>query len=141
MTTPTDRLSNGFTPAPLPPAAPDGGPQLEPAPTGPISAGPISRCQLGPCRHYHELFSELDDQKPLDGTGTRLAVIATRTCYPSAGAEIELQETAVRDCNRWEPLTTNERDVLKARRDAYERAHASELNQFYASWKEADASR
>ena len=137
--TPTDRLADGFTPSSMPPVAPDGGLQLEPAPTGDLKTRPISLCQLGPCHNYHELASELDAQQPLDGSKISLPVIVTRACYPSPGSEIELSgETAIRNCNRWMPMDQIERSERDLRRDRFRSNNREQWEQFEASWAGAE---
>jgi hypothetical protein len=134
--TPTDRLADGFVASSLPPIAPDGGLQLEAAATGPLMEKPISLCQLGPCRHYHELTSELEAQQPLDGSSIHLPVIVTRACYPSPGSEIELSgETSIMECNRWAPMNKTELAELSHRRKTFKENKEGEWDAYVESWK------
>ena len=111
----TSRFLAGFTPSRLPPPGPDG---LIPA--GRHSSLPIvdppSLCEAGPCRNYHRVVSVMDDQEPVGGSGPTRRQI-TRACYPTPGIELELGETPVLTCSRWEPetaSTSNERDHARA---------------------------
>lgn len=64
--TPSEQLQEGFTPAPIPPLALDGGPVLEPAPLFlPVIAE--SLCDQGPCRHRHRLAVATDAERGADG--------------------------------------------------------------------------
>jgi hypothetical protein len=63
---------------------------------------PPSLCEAGPCRNYHRVVSVLDAQDPVGETGETRRQI-TRACYPTAGIELELGETPVLTCSRWEP--------------------------------------
>lgn len=137
---PTDGLADGFEASSLPPIAGDGGLQLEPAPTDPLPEGPISICELGPCRHYHELFAELDAQKPLDGSKMRLPVIRHRSCYPIAGREIELSH-GVKECNLWDPQTRSERELRDQRQQQFKTFNEERYAEFLKSWGGDDAQR
>lgn len=133
--TPTDRFVDEFVPANSPPAAADGGPELEPAPTGPLPIAPISLCTMGPCANYHELRTELDAQQPTDGSKIRLPLFTSRGCYPSDGIEIELTGDAnVYDCNRWTPLSGNAINERLEKRNAFWRREPTLKAQFEASW-------
>jgi hypothetical protein len=67
VVTPREELIDSFEPAPLPPAAPDGGPDLEPAPFFlPVIAE--TQCDQGPCRHRHLLLTAMDAAQPQDGS-------------------------------------------------------------------------
>ena len=136
---PTDRLAAGFSPAPLPPVAADGSLALEPAPITALPVRPLSLCELGPCRNYHRLVNQIDAQSPLDGSEAAVHIGVSRTCYPSAGTEMEL-EAAVRECSRWEPMTNDELTQLQRRRARFEMPHGAdhdEYKAFEASWKGA----
>jgi hypothetical protein len=63
---------------------------------------PPSLCEAGPCRNYHRVVSVMDAQDPVGETGPTRRQI-TRACYPTAGIELELGETPVLQCSRWEP--------------------------------------
>jgi hypothetical protein len=63
---------------------------------------PPSLCEAGPCRNYHRVVSVLDDQDPIGETGPTRRQIS-RACYPTPGIELELGETPVLQCSRWEP--------------------------------------
>lgn len=84
----------------LPPRGPDGM-----IPAGPPTRLPViqppSLCEAGPCRNYHRVTSVMDAE---DG-GHALAVHrqTSRACYPTPGIEVELGETPVLTCSRWEP--------------------------------------
>jgi hypothetical protein len=100
----TSRFLAGFAPGPLPPRGPNG---MVPAPppsarTGLPVIDPPSLCEAGPCRNYHRLVSVMDVQDPVGATGPTHRQI-TRACYPTAGIELELGETPVLQCSRWEP--------------------------------------
>lgn len=112
---------------------PDGVINPTPAPLT-SEAEPLSLCQLGPCRHFHELAIRIDAAKPLDGSQGSDYVHTIRTCYPSPGIEMDLA-APVRRCNRWAPMVRND--------DEYEGARArytgtmigqEEMAEFEASW-------
>jgi len=111
----TSRFLSGFTPALLPPRGPDG---LIPAPP-PRSLGVLpapSLCEAGPCRNYHRIASVMDAQDPVGESGPTRRQI-TRACYPTPGIELELGETPVLQCSRWEP--DNEQARLDSLRAAF----------------------
>lgn len=137
---PTDRLVDGFVPSSVPPMAPDGGLQLDPAPLEPPPARPISICELGPCRNYHELASKMDAQEPLDGSRVRLPVFVTRTCYPSPGIEMDLAQP-VRECSLWAPFTSGELYEREQARDRFIGANPAAHAAYLKSWEGDDASR
>jgi hypothetical protein len=65
--TPHDQLQESFEPAPLPPAAADGGPALEAAPLYlPIVTETL--CDRGPCRHRHLFTCAMEAGEPMDGS-------------------------------------------------------------------------
>lgn len=130
---PTDRLFDGFTPSAPPPAAADGGPQLEPAPTEPLPPRPISICELGPCSRYHELAARLDAQEPLDGSKQRLPVLITRTCYPSPGIEMAI-EAPVKSCSIWDPLTSSENYERQQKQTTFRQLNPDAWRAHEASW-------
>jgi len=137
---PTDRLSDGFVPSQMPPAAPDGGPILEPATTDPIPVAPISVCELGPCRRYHRLASKIDAQEPLDGSRVHLPVFITRTCYPTSGIEFHLDQP-IKECSLWDPLNKADIQEIADNRASFARAHADQMDAFNKSWEDDDARR
>lgn len=137
-TTLTSRFLAGFAPGILPPRGPHG---MVPAGPPPRDSLPIidppSLCEAGPCRNYHRVVSVMDAQDPVGETGPTRRQI-TRACYPTAGIELELGETPVLTCSRWEPeisSTTAERD--RARLDFLKspngKAFASEVAAFEAA--------
>ncbi len=95
-----------------------------PGPDGMIPAGPPSKlpviaapslCAAGPCRNYHRVESIMDAE---DGGHAGVDhVQTTHVCYPTAGIEIELADTPVLRCSRWEP--DNEQGRLDALRMSY----------------------
>lgn len=99
---PQERLSDGWEPAPGPPLGPDL--SLPPSPKLPI-LGPEAPtlCRQGPCIHYHELQTQLDAAKPIDGSAAAEFRHTIRTCYPHSGIEMPLDETPVFQCNLWLP--------------------------------------
>ncbi len=111
----TSRFLAGFAPGPLPPRGPDG--MIPgPPPTRLPLIDPPSLCEAGPCRNYHRVVSVFDAQDPVGGTGPTRRQI-TRACYPTTGIELELGETPVLQCSRWEPetaATSSERDRARA---------------------------
>jgi hypothetical protein len=112
----TSRFLAGWEPAVLPARGPDG---MIPAP--PPSKLPVIEpprlCEAGPCRHYHRVESLLDAQGPMDGSGDPAHTQVTRACYPAVGIELELSETPVLRCSRWEP--DNEQARLDGLRDQF----------------------
>jgi hypothetical protein len=131
----TDRLIENFEGSPMPPVKADGSLDLTPAPTTPITAEPISRCQLGPCFHYHELTSRMDAQQPIDGSKTHLPVFVSRTCYPTPGIEFDLTEP-VKDCSLWYPMDKADRAATDRRRGNFMTLNPELMQQFEASWSE-----
>jgi len=131
----TSRFLAGFEPLVLPPAGPDGM-----IPAGPPGSLPIlqppSLCEAGPCRHYHRVASVMDAED--GGTAGAAHRQITRACYPSPGIELEIGETPVLQCSRWEPdseqarlssiresfLRSAEGQVYAAQVVAFERAEA-----------------
>lgn len=102
----TSRFLAGFVPSPLPPRGPDGMFAAAPAPAGGLLPviDPPSLCEAGPCRLYHRVVSVMDAQDPVGESGPTRRQIS-RACYPTAGIELELGETPVLQCSRWEPET------------------------------------
>jgi hypothetical protein len=96
----TSRFLAGFEPLVLPPRGPDGM-----IPAGPPAKLPVvqppSLCEAGPCRHYHRVASVMDAEDGGSAGPTHRQV--TRACYPAVGIELELGETPVLQCSRWEP--------------------------------------
>lgn len=74
-------------------------------PAGPPSKLPVvqppSLCEAGPCRNYHRIRSVMDAEDGGVPGATRWQI--TRACYPTPGIELELGETPVLQCSRWEP--------------------------------------
>lgn len=116
-----DRITDGWSPAPLA-VGPDGVVGVtEPKPAPPVQR---SICQRGPCRNYHRMVVEADADAV---TGQPTQVV--HTCYPALGIEIDLQlgDGAVFECSRWDPedpedYMTSER--LRRRREYEEREAA-----------------
>ena len=98
----TSRFLAGWEPAVLPPSGPDGMIPAPPPRPLPVIADPPSLCEAGPCRHYHKVQSLMDAQEAIDGTAS-IHPQVTRACYPAVGIELELGETPVTRCSRWEP--------------------------------------
>lgn len=131
---PTDRLFDGFTPSQVPPTAPDGGLELEPAPRE-LRRAPISICELGPCKRLHVIAAKIDAQEPIDGSKIRIPVLVSRTCYPSPGIEFPL-DAPVKECSLWEPLLDHERRVQGKRRELFVDAFKDEHEQYIKSWED-----
>ena len=104
------RFLSSWQPADLSSGLP--GPPPTPNPDAP-DIDPPSLCEAGPCRHYHRLATVMEVQPAIDGTTARPRQI-TRACYPAPGVEIELAETPVLQCSRWNPAPDLE--VTEARR-------------------------
>lgn len=111
----TSRFLAGWEPAQLPPRGPDGMIPAPPPAKLPVIEPP-SLCEAGPCRNFHRVQSLMDAQEAMDGTPS-LHPQVTRACYPAPGIELELGETPVLRCSRWEP--DNEQGRLDALRDAF----------------------
>jgi len=96
----TSRFLAGFEPLVLPPSGPDGM-----IPAGPPSLLPVLQpptlCEAGPCRNYHRVASVMDAED--GGTPGATHRQVTRACYPAPGIELEIGETPVLQCSRWEP--------------------------------------
>lgn len=97
----TSRFLQGFVPDPLPPRGPNGMVPAAPPASLP-TIDPPSLCEAGPCRCYHRVVSVMESQGPVGATGPAHRQI-TRACYPTPGIELELGETPVLQCSRWEP--------------------------------------
>jgi hypothetical protein len=74
-------------------------------PAGPPRSLPLvqppSLCEAGPCRNYHRVSSVMDaEDGGVPGAAHRQI---SRACYPTPGIELELGETPVLQCSRWEP--------------------------------------
>lgn len=117
----TSRFLAGWEPAPLPARGPDGMIPAPPPRSLPV-VQPPSLCEAGPCRNFHRVQSLMDAQEPLDGTDGAIHPQVTRACYPAPGIELELGETPVLRCSRWEP--DNEQGRLDSIRDTFLRSPA-----------------
>lgn len=78
----------------------------------------------------------MDAQAPIDGSGDAIHPQVTRACYPAVGIELELGETPVTRCSRWEP--DNEQARLDGLRDHFlktpaGRAYAERVSAFNAA--------
>lgn len=111
-------------------------------PAGPPRSLPIAQppslCEAGPCRHYHRVASVMDAEDGGVAGATHRQV--TRACYPAVGIELELGETPVLQCSRWEP--DNEQSRLDSIRAAFLKspdgtAYAAKVTEF----EEAEAAR
>jgi len=86
-------------------------------PAGPPRSLPVVQppnlCEAGPCRHYHRVASVMDaEDGGMPGQAHRQI---TRACYPAPGIELEIGETPVLQCSRWEPDDEQGRlDILRA---------------------------
>lgn len=100
----------------LPPRGPDGMIPAGPPRSLPVIHAP-SLCDAGPCRNFHRVESLMDAQGPLDGSGDAVHPQVTRACYPAPGIEVELGETPILRCSRWEP--DNEQGRLDGIRDQF----------------------
>lgn len=132
---PTARLSDGFTPAAVK-MSPDG--SVAPMPVQKETRlATINLCQLGPCIRYHELVTKIDAGEPQDGSMPEVYVNKTRTCYPSAGIEIDITANPVRHCSLWEP-NIHASMALDQIRDQYmdSAGGRDEFDAFEASWPE-----
>lgn len=139
--TPTERLLKGWSPAPLPPVAADGGLQLESLPKSLPQVAPIPICELGPCHHYHRVATRMDAQDPLvlaAGEQAQIFVQIGRACYPSPGVEFDITSDPPRECSRWTPMTPAEVAEAEARRFAYAERHADDLQAFQDSWHQTE---
>ncbi len=129
---PTSRLVDGFVPAQIAPGGPEGPVLPGPASLAPLRVEPVSLCTLGPCRRYHELHTRLDAEEPIDGSDGGVRVAITRTCYPHAGIEIDLNGSPVKECNLWDPILTHtDREIAGAR---YQMANPDKYQDFVDSW-------
>lgn len=137
----TSRFLAGWEPTQLPPRGPDG---LIPAP--PVRALPVisvpSLCEAGPCRNYHRVSSIMDAAEPMDGSPGEVHEQVARACYPAPGIELELGESPVLRCSRWEP--DGEQARLDSIRDQYlktpaGRVFVAQAQAFEAAMSAADA--
>lgn len=115
----TARFLAGWEPAPLPAYGPDGITFPAPRPSLPLAP---SLCEAGPCRHYHRVASVMDAADPADGSEGTTHQQIVRACYPAPGIELEVGETPVLACSRWEP--DNEQARLDSLRDQFLRSPA-----------------
>jgi hypothetical protein len=137
----TSRFLAGWEPAPLPPRGPDGMIPAPPPRSLPV-VQPPSLCEAGPCRNFHRVQSLMDAQEPLDGTDGTVHPQVTRACYPAPGIELELGETPVMRCSRWEP--DSEQARLDSIRDVFLKSpagkvFAQQVQAFDAAVEEAHA--
>src|SRR6266850_6704681 len=102
---PQDRLGEGWEPAPTPPITADG---RGPAPPkyAPLPPEPPSLCRQGPCVNYFEIKHPLNASLPMDGTPAAIYRKTMRACFPGGGVEVELEDTPVFECSRWDPDQT-----------------------------------
>ena len=106
------RFLSSWEPSVLPPRGPQG---MVPAGSPPDRAhlpviDPPTLCEAGPCRHYHRVVSVMDAQAPVGKDSNNDHAQTSRVCYPTAGIEVELGETPVLQCSKWEPESEPERD-------------------------------
>jgi hypothetical protein len=97
---------------------------------------PPSLCEAGPCRNYHRVASVMDSEDGgLPGSTHRQI---TRACYPAVGIELEMGETPVLQCSRWEP--DNEQARLDSLRAAFlKKADGKVFAAKVAAFEEAEA--
>ena len=115
------------------PIAPDGGivpgyGSVAPAPQAPESAW---ICKRGPCRHFWHLSSEFPAGNPestwegltdpLTGAPVPKPKQHSYSCLVQLGYEMDLTEDTVFDCNRWDPIDPDDREIVERgrRRDLY----------------------
>lgn len=99
---PAERLSEGWDPAPLPARTPN-----DPMPSSPrlpvLSMRAPTLCEQGPCAHYHKAVMRFDAATPMDGSEDVMHTQTLRSCYPTPGIAIELEDKPVFECSRWAP--------------------------------------
>jgi len=137
---PSDRLSDGWEPAPLPARTPD-----DPMPSSPKmpapSVAPPTLCELGPCAHYHKAVLRFDAATPMDGSASVTHTQNLRSCYPTAGISIELEDSPVFECSRWAPIDNVFKIRLEGLRNAALRsADGDQYKRELAEWR-ADQQR
>jgi hypothetical protein len=135
---PQDRLQEGWEPPPVPDLRPD-----SPSPSRQVALPVVSPpaptlCELGPCANYHRMSLELDAAKPMDGSETPMRIQTIRTCYPTPGVEMPLDESPIFECSRWTPLTAIDREARRSLRNVVLRSpdgqrYEHELNE----WRDA----
>lgn len=125
----------GFSPAPMPPIAADGGPQLEPATVAELGVAPISLCELGPCVHLHRITNRIDSQEPLDGSKGAIHIGTARSCYAQPGVDGPLDQPVL-ECNKWRPITDHEKKALEQSRSAFrsKKENKDDIDAFHQSW-------
>lgn len=73
-------------------------------------------CLRGPCRHYVEITKRFKaGNRGMDRQFTQ----ATRFCNALTSEWIELTDEAVFDCNRWEPMSTEELVRIRTAREQF----------------------
>jgi hypothetical protein len=108
-------MMSGWEPRPVPGRTLD---EPMPPPTLKVlGPEPPSLCRQGPCSHYHELSVRLDASTPMDGSSDVMHTQLTRSCYPTSGIQIELDDTPVFACSRWSPDTTRQYQIDAMQRD------------------------
>lgn len=137
---PSDRLSEGWEPAPLPARTPN-----DPMPSSPrlpvLSLPAPTLCEQGPCAHYHKAVLRFDAATPMDGSQDVTHVQNLRSCYPTAGISIELEDSPVFECSRWSPLDLAFKARLeRLRSDFMESAEGAQYAGELAAWR-ADQQR
>lgn len=97
----------GWSPSPMPPIGPDGGPILSPAHLPVIKPEGQGLCVDGPggvCVNYHRMVVSFDAQRPLDGSDPEHEPQkVVHTCYPAPGIEVDLGGEHVFECTRYTP--------------------------------------
>lgn len=137
---PSDRLSDGWEPAPLPARTPND--PLPPSPSLPApSVAPPTLCELGPCAHYHKAVLRFDAATPMDGSASVTHTQNLRSCYPTAGISIELEDSPVFECSRWAPIDLAFKTRLEQlRQAALQSADGEQYQRELAEWR-ADQQR
>lgn len=135
-----DSLGDGFEPAPLPAAGPDGLLDMSSLAKGEPPEPPPRICGYGPCRHYHTFQIVMDAATPMDGSDPGPPHIETQHyCYPTAGVETDLGNTPVTSCNRYAPPLLKIGARRRYERDVHAWAWRRENARADAAQLEADA--
>jgi hypothetical protein len=138
-----DMLSD-FEPRPLA-IGPDGG--IELTEQVKIIPPPPRLCEAGPCRHYHRFVIQLDAEAPRGQgvepggkiiglpEGQPFHTSTKHYCYPALGIETELGALPVLECNFWDPLIKEVREIDERRESFLASALGQKFREAQAAWR------
>lgn len=136
---PSERLSEGWDPASLPARTPN-----DPMPSSPrmpmLSLRAPTLCEQGPCAHYHKAVMRFDAATPMDGSEDVMHTQTLRSCYPTPGIAIELEDKPVFECSRWAPDFALAERLYRMRSEFHSSNAGADYVGELAAW-EADQAR